>query len=130
LFKLKKYMKKEYLYWMKKADSDLRKAKILRENNEFDGVTFYAQQTAEKALKSISIYKNLGIIKTHDLLLLGKKVKLPENILEKAVVLNSFYTSSRYPILIEEQDISEQSADKSLSYAGEVLKWCKQQITT
>ena len=121
-------MEKEYLYWMKKAESDLRKADILKEKCEFDGATFYSQQTAEKALKAVCLFNNFGLIKTHDLLILGKKVNLPEKTLEKAIILNSFYTSSRYPLLIEEQDFSKESADKSLLYAEEVLKWCKQQI--
>lgn len=122
-------MKEEVKSWSKKAEADLRKAKILRENNEFDGVTFYCQQTAEKALKAVHIFKGLGLIKTHDLSILGKMAKLPKEILEKAILLNPFYTASRYPLSSDEQEISdEESADESLIYAEEILKWCKQQI--
>ena len=113
---------------MKKAESDFRKAKILKENREFDGATFYSQQSAEKALKAMGIYKNLGIFKTHDLLLLGKKVGLPEKILERAIILNTFYTSSRYSNVMEELEITIEDSDKSLACAEEVLKWCKLQI--
>jgi len=122
-------MKEEVESWLRKAEADFRKAKILREKNEFDGVTFYCQQTAEKSLKAVHMYKGLGILKTHDLFVLGKLVKLPKEILEKAILLNPFYTASRYPLPYDEQEISDkESAEESLIYAEEILKWCKQQI--
>lgn len=122
-------MKKEVADWIAKAEADFRKAKILSENKEFDGATFYSQQTAEKALKAVCIFRGLGLIKTHDLSNLGRMVKLPSELLKKAILLNLFYTSSRYPLGDEEQEISnEESASESLIYAEEILKWCKQQI--
>ncbi len=38
----------ESIAWIKKAESDLRKAKILFQAGEYDGALFYSQQTAEK----------------------------------------------------------------------------------
>ena len=122
-------MKEEVLNWLKQAESDMRKAKLLFAGREYDGVTFYSQQAAEKALKSVHLYKDFGIIKTHDLFILGKKVGLAKDLIEKAILLNPFYTSSRYPLISEEQIISdEESAKDSLNHSTEILKWCKQQI--
>ena len=115
-------MEEEVNNWVRQVEADLRKAKILFNNREFDGVTFYSQQTAEKALKSIHLFKEQKLIKTHDLSLLGRLVKLPKELLKKAILLNPFYTASRYPIL-EEHDISnEKNADESLNSAEEILK--------
>ena len=120
-------MRKEISDWIAKAEADFRKAKILFENKEFDGATFYSQQTSEKALKAICISLGFGLIRTHDLSNLGKLVKLPIELLKKAILLNPFYTSSRYP-LSEEEIYEENTAKDSLLNAEEILKWCKQQL--
>lgn len=121
-------MREEINNWLKQAEEDLEKAKILFDNKKFDGVTFYSQQAAEKALKAVHISKEFGLIKTHDLSLLGRILKLPKELLKKAILLNPFYTASRYP-LGEEQAISDQeNANESLDSSQEILKWCKQQI--
>lgn len=52
-------MREEYKNWINQAEADFRKAKILLDNNEFDGVAFFSQQTAEKSLKSVVI-KNMA----------------------------------------------------------------------
>ncbi|HLD41763.1 MAG TPA: HEPN domain-containing protein [archaeon] len=46
---------KEYDEWFEKARGDLRKAKIMLENKEFDDVAFHCQQAAEKSLKAVLI---------------------------------------------------------------------------
>jgi HEPN domain-containing protein len=121
-------MREEVRNWLKQAKEDLEKARILFDNKKFDGATFYSQQAVEKALKAVHISKGFGLIKTHDLSLLGRLLKLPKELLKKAILLNPFYTASRYP-LGEEQIISDQeSADEALNSAQEILKWCKQQI--
>jgi len=103
----------------------------LFKNLQYDGATFYSQQAAEKSLKALCISKGLGLIKTHDLSLLGKKLELPLTLLEKAILLNPFYTSSRYPLVAEEQDVSnKENAKLSINYAKEILKWCKEKIRT
>lgn len=98
-------------------EEDLEKAKILFDNNKFDGTTFYSQQTAEKALKTAHIFKELGLTKTHDLSLLGRLVKLPKEFLEKAILLNHFYTASRYPIMSNADISDRESANESLNNA-------------
>ncbi len=114
--------------WLKKAEDDLEKAKILFNKNKFDGATFYSQQTAEKSLKAVHIFKGFGLTKTHDLSFLGRIVKLPKELLEKAILLNPFYTASRYPAKSDADFSDNTSADESLKNAEEILKWCKQQI--
>ena len=124
-------MKKEAISWFNQAEKDLKKAEILFKNLQYDGATFYSQQAAEKSLKALCISKGLGLIKTHDLSLLGKKLELPLTLLEKAILLNPFYTSSRYPLVAEEQDVSnKENAKLSINYAKEILKWCKEKIRT
>ncbi len=117
----------EHKEWIVQAESDLRKANILFKGGEFDGVVFYSQQSAEKALKSVFIFLGNGLIRTHDLLLLGRNVKLPDNLLKKAVLLNPYYTSSRYPMSLTKKIILSESKI-AINYAEDILEWCKKQI--
>ena len=117
----------ESVSWIKKAESDLRKAKILFQAGEYDGALFYSQQTAEKALKAVHIYLGMGLIKTHELGSLSRKIKAPKNIQEKGILLNPYESFSRYPDKNDKIFDKESSVD-ALKYSQEVLKWCKHQL--
>ncbi|MBI3623222.1 HEPN domain-containing protein [Candidatus Pacearchaeota archaeon] len=80
-------MKEEANDWSKQAEDDLDKAKILFNNRKFDGAAFYSQQTAEKALKAVIIKTQGKLVKTHDLVILGRMAGLPKSILEKCEML-------------------------------------------
>lgn len=58
---------------------------------------FFAQQAAEKALKSLQIKKFGGFKKVHDLVLLAKYVGAPEEVIENSEKITPFYTITRYP---------------------------------
>ena len=120
-------LKFESITWIKKAESDLRKAKILFKAAEYDGTVFYSQQTAEKALKAVHINMGLGLIKTHELGSLSRKVKAPKNIQEKGILLNPYESFSRYPDRNDEIFDKKNSID-ALKYSQEVLLWCKQRL--
>src|SRR3989338_4667768 len=87
----------ESVKWLEKAESDLKHAKLSFANEDYDWAEFASQQAAEKALKSVLIAINFGLIKVHDLTLMARKVKAPNSIVEKCGLLNSFYIISRYP---------------------------------
>ena len=119
--------KSESVIWIKKAEGDLRKAKILFRAGEYDGTLFYSQQTAEKALKAVHINMGLGLIKTHELGSLSRKIKAPKNIQEKGILLNPYESFSRYPDKEDNMFDKENSID-ALKYSLEVLKWCRQRL--
>lgn len=48
-------MRIEIENWLRQAEADLRKARILAQNEAFDGAVFYSQQSVEKALKALSL---------------------------------------------------------------------------
>ena len=125
-------MKNEALRWLNKAESDLKHAKYSLENNDFDWAELASQQSAEKALKAVCIYKGLGLIKAHDLTILARKVNAPMEILEKSALLNPFYSSSRYPDVEElmGDKLNEVAAKDAIKSAEEVVRWCKKQIKT
>jgi HEPN domain-containing protein len=58
--------------WVRNAENDFRTAKHLFESGEeyAYGVTFHAQQTAEKYLKAFLVWHQIEFIKTHDIAIL------------------------------------------------------------
>ena len=116
--------------WLEKAQTDFAFAKHAFEFGSLDWAQLAAQQSAEKALKAVCIGKGIGLIKTHDLQLLARKIGAPKEIIQQSSILNSFYTVSRYPDAGESMDADtmQQATIDAIKAAGEVLKWCKQKI--
>ena len=125
-------MKEEVKKWIEKAKSDLNHAKSSFVNKEFDWAQIASQQAAEKALKSVCLHREIGLIKVHDLTILAKKVNAPGEILENCGLLNPFYTASRYPDVQEEtnEELEKTAAKDAIKSAGKLVKWCKEQIKT
>jgi|WetSurMetagenome_2_1015567.scaffolds.fasta_scaffold334021_3 HEPN domain-containing protein len=123
-------MKEETERWIEKSENDLEHGESSMKLEHYDWAQLAAQQSAEKALKAVLIEKGIGLIKTHDLVMLARKSNAPKEILEKAAMLNSFYKPSRYPdveIFLEETELIS-AAKEGLESASLILKWCKQQI--
>lgn len=118
--------------WFEKALSDLEHAQLSHENKDYDWATLAAQQAAEKAFKAVYINHGLGLVKTHELTSLARKLKAPINVIEKAALLNPFYSASRYPDVDEPLDEAEskQASKDALKAASEVLDWCEKRIKT
>ena len=99
--------------WITKAESDLKHAKKSFDLEDYDWVLLASQQAGEKALKAICIKKGIGLTKTHDLSSLARKLKAPKGIIIEAVLLNPFYTISRYPDLgfLSEEESKNAAVD-------------------
>ena len=50
-------MREEIVDWIVQAEADLRKARILFDAGEYDGVAFYCHQSVEKFLKALMMRK-------------------------------------------------------------------------
>jgi len=116
--------------WLSKAGTDFIHAEQSLELGSLDWAQLAAQQSAEKALKSVLILKGLGLVKIHDLQMLARKVDAPKEIIEHAGTLNSFYTLSRYPDI--DEDMTEErmlgATKDAIESAKAVIEWCKQQL--
>jgi HEPN domain-containing protein len=116
--------------WLNKAESDFRHAISSEKLKDFDWSQVAAQQSSEKALKSVCISRGYGIIKIHDLTILAKKLNAPLEIIEKTAILNSFYSASRYPDAQElfDDNLNKVATTDAIKSAEVILKWCKAQI--
>ena len=120
-------MDNEYIVWIKKAEQDLDASNYLIKGKKYEESLFFLQQSVEKALKYVYIKKFKRLIKTHDLVLLAREIKAPENILEKCKRLTLAYQYTRYPDIPIVEDIKKETLN-FLNFAKEVLKWVKENI--
>jgi len=110
---------------------DLGAAKANLEIKQFFVAAFYSQQCAEKSLKAFGIEKMRENIKTHNLLEIAKKLKLPKEIIDGLIELNPDFIISRYPdaanaVPAELYDFKR--AKRKIIYAEKVFEWTKSRI--
>ena len=120
-------MRTEVENWLKQAEADLRKAKILFDNRELDGVASNCQQTVEKSLKAVIIKEKNQLIKTHSLVKLGSIAMVPKELLIKIEKLETLHQESRYPdvsSVIPAERYDKEDAVEFVKIAEEVLQWC------
>ncbi len=74
-------MRKEVEIWLKQALKDFESAKKNLKIREYYLVAFLCQQAVEKGLKALFIHLHKKLPeKTHSLIYLGRKVKIPKNL--------------------------------------------------
>jgi len=124
-------MRPETINWMKQAEMDLETAKGLIGLEKYFAVAFFSQQAAEKALKALALEKLREPMKSHNLLELAKKMKVPHEIMKCLIELTPDFVITRYPdaanaLPYELYDL--QKANQRVAYAEKVLKWVKTRI--
>lgn len=89
--------------WIEKADHDLGSAKLiyLHIPQYFDTIAFHCQQATEKYLKAMLNYYGVEFQRSHNLVylldLLSQKIATPDEVYDKAILLNGFSVQIRYP---------------------------------
>jgi HEPN domain-containing protein len=112
--------------WLRKSLSDLEVATFNFKWKKFYVAAFFSQQAAEKALKAVYIKKFGKLIKAHDLVLIGKKVGIPPNLLKKCMPLSRAYVVTRYPDV--EEIYTSREVEDFIKTAEEVIKWAKKKL--
>jgi HEPN domain-containing protein len=117
--------------WWKQALSDLKAARHSLSSKDFDWASFQAHQAVEKSLKAIYIKEFKELKRVHDLTFLGKKLKLPENLMVFCGKLNRIYTETRYPEgdgKIPSDKFSLKDAKYFIEKAGEIMSWLEKKL--
>ena len=121
----------EYNDWFLQAEIDLRTASNSLLSKDYYASAFWSQQAIEKCLKAVVMKESKALIKVHDLVMLGRKAKLPEDLLSKLKLFGGVYTETRYGVIDEKipaQKFTEKDASEFLTVAKEVLRWSKKKI--
>ena len=115
-----------YTKWLNQAEADLKTAKHSFEAADYYAAAFWCQQVVEKTLKYVLLKSGKEIIKTHDILYLGKKAELPSPLLEKIKPLLAVAIESRYGDIFDEmpfEKFNSENTEAFINIADEVLKW-------
>jgi len=124
-------MRKEVFDWFNSAEDDLETAEVLFEQEIFYACAFYCQQSSEKALKALFIYKFKKGTLLHNLIGLAKELGVPQEILSSTKRLNPHYVQTRYPDVanaIPKDAYDREIAQELIEEAKKVFEWAEKQI--
>ena len=123
----------EVFAWMKKADDDLRSARIIMDAKPplIETALFHCQQAAEKAMKAFLTAHDMPFRKTHDLDELAaacEKIDVSlKEVLDPARDLTVFAWEFRYPG--DSSTPSEAESYDAISLAEAVILAMRQRLT-
>ena len=124
-------MREEIADWIVQAKADLRKARILFDAGEYDGVAFYCHQSVGKFLKALMMKKKNKGKGGHSVIYVAKELGVPEDLFEKVKKINPEYLISRYPDIAGIAPVDYYSKGMVEDYFGvvvEVMEWVKKQM--
>lgn len=127
-------MKEKPLYqqWLDRSRSNLERARIEKFSRHilYEDMCFDCQQSVEKALKSLLVFKKIQFDWTHNIGLLIKNlednnIEVPDNI-KKSASLSLYAVRTRYPGTVE--PVTKKEFQEALFMAEDVFNWVKKKL--
>lgn len=121
--------------WFKQAERDLEQAKDSKKSGRHEWACFAGQQAAEKALKALHLSKGQeawGHMVRKLIEELPASIEVPDDMPDKARVLDSFYVPARYanghPEGAPFEHYGNLQSEEAIRYAGEIIEFCRQKM--
>lgn len=121
--------------WLRQAERDWEQAKDSQQAERHEWACFAAQQAAEKAVKALHLHlgqEAWGHVIAQLLGGLPEEMTIPDDLIEKARVLDNFYIPSRYPNSHPQgapfEHYGPLQSEEALRYAGEILDFVRLQM--
>jgi HEPN domain-containing protein len=116
--------------WLRRAKLNLARSQNLLEDADYEDYCFDAQQTAEKAIKAVSIQNGLPAMRIHDLrqlltILARAGVRVPKYLMA-ADRLTRYAVETRYPGF--SSPVRKLEYQRAVRIARRVLEWAERQI--
>lgn len=118
--------------WLRQATRDLEQAEDSRKAGRHEWACFAAQQAAEKAVKALHLHMGQeawGHVIARLLRELPSAVSCPEDLIEKARVLDNFYIPARYPNSHPEgapfEHYGPLQSGEAIRYAREIIEFVR-----
>lgn len=118
--------------WLTQAERDLEQASDSRRADRHEWACFAAQQGAEKAVKALHLHlgqEAWGHAIARLLRELPNTVQVPQELVEKGRVLDTFYIPPRYPNSHPEgapfQHYGPLHSEEAIRYAGEIIEFIR-----
>ncbi len=121
--------------WFKQAVRDLEQAEDSRRAGRHEWACFIAQQASEKAVKALHLHlgqEAWGHVVARLLRDLPDTISVPEDLVEKAHVLDGFYIPTRYPNSHPEgapfEHYGSLQSEEAIRYAREIIEFVRSQM--
>lgn len=121
--------------WFKQAERDLEQAEDSRRAGRHEWACFAAQQAAEKAVKALHLHAGQeawGHVVVRLLKELPEPTTVPEELIEKARVLDTFYIPPRYPNSHPAgapfEHYGPLQSEEAIRYAREIIEFIRAQM--
>ncbi len=121
--------------WFRQAERDLEHAEAARRAGQHEWACFAAQQAAEKAVKALHLrmgQEAWGHSIARLLAELPKGVAIPEELVEQARVLDTFYIPTRYPNSHPEgapfEHYGPLQSEEAIRYARAILEFVRSKM--
>jgi HEPN domain-containing protein len=116
--------------WFRQAERDLEQATASQREERHEWACFAAQQAAEKAVKALHIYLNQeGWGHVTARLLQDLPVHAPEDLVEKAKVLDNYYIATRYanghPAGAPFEHYGALQSKQAIEYARDIVEFVR-----
>ena len=116
---------------LKKAETDLLNATILRDSNQGnpEGIGFHVQQAVEKSLKAILVFHVIDYPRTHSIAGLAQLVSDNNIDLPDAFLDSNRYTSYARDLRYDEIGPNEEfNFDEAIAHAAECVNFAKSHL--
>ena len=124
-----------YKDWLEQGERDIKRAMLDIQFEYYEWACFTSQQSAEKVVKALCLRIGIdvwGHSITTILKLLKGKIKVSDDVIESAQLLDTFYIPARYPngfsIGKPADYYNKGMAEEALGAADKILKFCKDNI--
>ncbi len=125
-----------YVDWLNEARDDLESANYLLEGGRYSKACFYAQQSAEKAVKALLIKRFGRYEEVHSVADLLKIIKdfihVDESMISMGNKLDGFYIPTRYPNAwpsgAPHERYVKSDAEEAVAYASAIFEFVKDNV--
>lgn len=121
--------------WLNQALRDLEQAEASQRDERHEWACFAAQQGAEKAVKALHLHRGQeawGHVIARLLKDLPPGIEIPNELMEKAHVLDAFYIPPRYPNSHPEgapfEHFGSLQSEEAIRYAHAIVEFVRAQM--
>ena len=122
--------------WYEQGKRDMTKAKLDMQHGYYEWTCFTSQQAAEKVIKALAL--NLGLnLWGHSLTemfkILSQKIKVSEDVKERAKLLDLYYIPARYPNGFPAGKpadyFTEKQAKEAIDASDSIIRFCESHLS-
>jgi len=118
--------------WLKQAENDLLWTRDTFRSERWAQCCFVAQQTSEKAMKALALYRGYDSVKSHSITEIAKALGENGELERMAKKLDLYYISARYPDAFPSgapfEYFTKDQAEEAVSFTEAILRMVKEKM--